>query len=472
MAGGLGDDWYYVNTGKDSVTEAANAGLHDTIVADGIGWILGANFEDLVLLNGSAAKAIGNTLNNTITGSDVTDATSTTSGADFINGMAGNDTIDGKSGDDTLVGFTGNDSIDGGDGLDQVQFAGKIDDHIISAPDKDGKITVTDKNASANGNDGIDTLVNVERLVFFGDKNPVTFDVHAQGTDDDDVRSLTSAPDGFDGLGGNDSISGDGGNDSLEGDSGNDTLIGGAGDDQLGGGTGADEYDHAGTSVDGNDAVTTGDDGLDKVVFTGSNLFDLGFSRSGNDLIVGALKSGQTGFDGQVLVSGHYSGGAIGSVLIDTQFNGLYGTDLNQAKFVFTTNLGSGVNNTTFTEVLLGSDKADTIIGNGGFLDILAGNAGNDTIDGGTGTNLVDYGSAAAGIDVDLSQHKALVDGDGGQDTLITSRTSAARPSATRSPATPATTSSKAVRVTTSSTAATASIRSSTAMRSARLRST
>jgi Ca2+-binding RTX toxin-like protein len=142
MAGGLGDDWYYVNTGKDSVTEAANAGLHDTIVADGIGWILGANFEDLVLLNGSAAKAIGNTLNNTITGSDVTDATSTTSGADFINGMAGNDTIDGKSGDDTLVGFTGNDSIDGGDGLDQIQFAGKIDDHIIPRRTR-RKITVT-----------------------------------------------------------------------------------------------------------------------------------------------------------------------------------------------------------------------------------------------------------------------------------------------------------------------------------------
>jgi Ca2+-binding RTX toxin-like protein len=178
------------------------------------------------------------------------------------------------------------------------------------------------------------------------------------------------------------------------------------------------------------------DDGVDKVVFTGNNLFDLGFSRTGSDLIVGAVKSGQTGFDGQVLVSGHYSGGAIGSVLIDTQFNGLYGTDLNQAKFVFTTNLASGVNNTTFTEVLLGSDKADTINGNGGFLDILAGNAGNDslnggagddrlsggagndTIDGGAGINLADYGSAAAGIDVDLSQHKALVDGDGGQDTL------------------------------------------------------
>ncbi len=439
MAGGLGDDVYFFNTAFDTVTEAANAGLHDTVKTT-VGHTLGANVEDLVLLK--ETSGIGNTLNNIIIGSDITDTNEIKSGADFINGLAGNDTLWGMSGGDTLIGFTGNDLIDGGDGIDEIQFAGKIDDYEISAPDKDGRITVTDKNISAAGNDGTDTLINVERLVFFGDKLPVAFEVHAQGDEKDNIVALTSAPDGYDGLGGNDSIDGDGGADTLLGNADNDTLVGGTGDDQLKGGTETDQYNHAGTSVDGNDIVFTGEDGLDKLVFTGKDLFDLGFSRDGTDLLVGALKSGQ--FDGSVRIVDHYASGgaaaAMASVLIDTQVNGLYGTDLNQAKFVFTTDLDSGINNANYTEVLLGSDKSDTINGNDGFLDMLAGNGGNDTLNGGAGNdrlsgnagndvlnggsgiNTVDYGNAGivtkVGVVVDLSTGTAATDGDGGQDTL------------------------------------------------------
>src|SRR4029077_4202287 len=122
-------------------------------------------------------------------------------------------------------------------------------------------------------------------------------------------RLLTSAPDGFDALGGDDSINGDGGNDTLEGDGGNDTLAGSTGDDLLQGGVGVDEYDHAGTLTDGTDVVNTSDHGLDKLVFTTPNIFDLGFSRSGNDLVVGALKSGQTTLDGSVRIVDHYAAG-------------------------------------------------------------------------------------------------------------------------------------------------------------------
>src|SRR6185295_9103021 len=104
-----------------------------------------------------------------------------------------------------------------------------------------------------------------------------------------------------------------------------------------------------------------------------------------------------------------------------------------QAKFVFTTALASGLdNNNSFTEVLLGSDKADLINGNGGFLDILVGGAGNDTLnggagddrlsggagndalDGGTGTNQADYSKATAGVTLSLLTGTATNDGDGG----------------------------------------------------------
>src|SRR4030095_2346155 len=96
----------------------------------------------------------------------------------------------------------------GGDGVDEAQFSGKIDDYVITAPDKDGRITVT-------GTDGADTLVGVEQLFFAGSKT--TFEVHAQGTAEDNKVTLTSAPDGYDGLEGNDSIDGDGGADTVDG---------------------------------------------------------------------------------------------------------------------------------------------------------------------------------------------------------------------------------------------------------------
>ena len=58
MAGGLGDDTYFVNTAFDSVTEAANAG-RDTIKTT-VGVIaLTANVEDLVLLK--ETTGVGNT---------------------------------------------------------------------------------------------------------------------------------------------------------------------------------------------------------------------------------------------------------------------------------------------------------------------------------------------------------------------------------------------------------------------------
>ena len=71
--------------------------------------------------------------------------------------------------------------------------------------------------------------------------------------------------------------------------------------------------------------------------------------------------------------------------------------------------------------MLLGSDKGELINGNGGFLDILAGNVGDDTLnggagddrlsggagidslDGGSGMNTADYSTAAAGTDVTVS---------------------------------------------------------------------
>ena len=156
------------------------------------------------------------------------------------------------SGDDTLIGFTGNDSIDGGDGLDHRPVRRQDRPTTRSPHRRERRHHGRRLKAAVNGDDGTDKFVNVEFLEFLGDK--LVFELHAKGTSGPDDKLLTAVPEGFDGLDGNDTLRGMGGNDTLDGDGDNDLLIGGAGDDQLAGGTGADEYDHAGTSVDGNDA--------------------------------------------------------------------------------------------------------------------------------------------------------------------------------------------------------------------------
>ncbi|MBI5107139.1 MAG: M10 family metallopeptidase C-terminal domain-containing protein [Rhodocyclales bacterium] len=77
----------------------------------------------------------------------------------------GNDTLIGGAGDDTLAGGSGNDSLTGGFGLDVAVFSGaKAGYSIVKSG---GVYTVSDINAT-NGDDGVDTLVGVERIQFAG----------------------------------------------------------------------------------------------------------------------------------------------------------------------------------------------------------------------------------------------------------------------------------------------------------------
>src|SRR5262249_28144669 len=134
--------------------------------------------------------------------------------------------------------------------------------------------------------------------------------------------------DSLSGGDGNDRLYGDADDDTLDGGNDNDRLTGGAGNDALNGGAGADTYLHSGTPADGDDTVQTGDDGIDKVVFTTADLYDLNYERQGNDLVIGAYLTGTETFDGSVRVKDHYDGSSIGYVEIDTaNYNFAYGTD-------------------------------------------------------------------------------------------------------------------------------------------------
>ncbi|WP_115936483.1 beta strand repeat-containing protein, partial [Aestuariispira insulae] len=76
-----------------------------------------------------------------------------------------NVTLDGGTGNDTLIGGSGDDVIDGGAGEDIAVFNGIRADYVIE-DNGDGTINVRDLDAVAGGDDGTDTISNVETLRF------------------------------------------------------------------------------------------------------------------------------------------------------------------------------------------------------------------------------------------------------------------------------------------------------------------
>ena len=85
-------------------------------------------------------------------------------GDDILSGGLGDDIIDGGDGDDTIDGGAGDDVIDGGAGSDTAIFSGAYADYTVT-DNGDGTLTVTDNNTS-DGDDGVDTISNVEFLQF------------------------------------------------------------------------------------------------------------------------------------------------------------------------------------------------------------------------------------------------------------------------------------------------------------------
>jgi serralysin len=98
MQGGGGDDTYYVDNTGDRITELLNEGT-DTVIST-VGYMLGANVENLFLTGTKAINGTGNTLDNQIAGN---------SAVNTLTGGAGNDTLSGGLGNDILVGGDGQD---------------------------------------------------------------------------------------------------------------------------------------------------------------------------------------------------------------------------------------------------------------------------------------------------------------------------------------------------------------------------
>ncbi|MBL8488131.1 MAG: M10 family metallopeptidase C-terminal domain-containing protein [Rhodocyclaceae bacterium] len=142
MEGGPGHDDYWVGSFYDQVVEAAGGGfdiVHSMLSA----YVLPDQVEGLAL-EGSAARGIGNGLDNLLAGNAL---------ANLLAGREGADTLHGGGGDDSLEGGVGNDAIDGGSGFDVALYPGPRSAYGI---DLQGDTVVV------TGPAGVDRLTGVE----------------------------------------------------------------------------------------------------------------------------------------------------------------------------------------------------------------------------------------------------------------------------------------------------------------------
>lgn len=147
-------NYNYVGTPSTAEVVLENSGEGYDEVRAGVSYALPANVEELILTGNLALAGIGNDLANAVSGN---------SGNNPIDGAGGDDSIIGGFGNDTLTGGAGNDNLNGGFGLDLAVFSGARAGYTLT---KSGNAYIVTDIDSANGNDGTDTLVGIERIQF------------------------------------------------------------------------------------------------------------------------------------------------------------------------------------------------------------------------------------------------------------------------------------------------------------------
>lgn len=168
IIGSDGADYIYGNDGDDAISAGAGndllvggAGADALDGGDGTDYVDywgtdAAITVDLSTGLGSGGHAEGDTLSNieVVSGWDFDDTFTGSAGAEEFNGRGGADIFYASGGDD---------QIDGGAGFDTVYYTGNFADY--SVVETGFGYTVTDLN-SADGDEGVDTLTSIERVVF------------------------------------------------------------------------------------------------------------------------------------------------------------------------------------------------------------------------------------------------------------------------------------------------------------------
>lgn len=433
---------------NDDPTGVTNP-LQQITFADGTTWNLDA--IKACLFSGTSGNDTirGTIAGDTINGAGGNDTISGGFGADVLSGGAGDDWLDGQQDNDILLGGDGNDYLHGCDG-DDIMDGGAGNDRMVGNAGTniyrfgrgDGAdivlvndqgagtfgtlelksgVAVSDITLKQVGEDGAAGGLSALQVSINGTTDMITLNSFFQGDDTgnvynsveaikfadgtlwdmsailahlyagttaDDVLRGTKNDDVIHGADGNDTIRGADGADAIYGDAGNDALYGDAGNDQLFGGAGADVLDGgAGADIltgNGGDDIYIVDDVADQVVEA---------ANEGNDTVRSSVSN--------------------------TIFN-----NVERLELTGTANIDA-----------MGSNRADTLVGNagdnrldgldgddvlqgGGGNDTLLGGAGNDTLDGGTGLDSMSGGIGNDTYVVDRSDDIVIEAAGEGLDTV------------------------------------------------------
>ena len=301
---------------------------------------------------------LGLSLGGTLHGGDGNDTLYVhASGSDhLIEGNAGNDMFDVGRMDGTIDGGTGNDLL-------WINY----NSTVASGVQIDLETGIVDTNGDINGIQA--TVSGIENVIGSDGRNDTIL-----GSDAGEHLAGKAGNDSIDGRGGNDQLYGGAGNDTLMGGDGNDLLHGGGGYNVIDGGAGNDTISYA-------NATPTGRFGALEAGNFGGVQIDL---NAGQAYFLNGYDS-FTGIESFIGGSGNdtITGDGSGNVL-----NGGAGND---------TIVGGGGDDVLLTGT--GDDSVDGGSGN----DTLVLAAGNATLDGGDGIDLVDLGTMAGPVLLDLA---------------------------------------------------------------------
>ena len=375
--GGKGNDTLdfssIINSNKVGVTANLKTGI---VTGDGTDAI--SNIENIT----------GSQSNDILIGDDEVNILRGEGGHDTLSAGKGNDTLDGGKGNDTLEGEEGSNLLKGGSGKDTVSYEKYIstnskgvkvlleEDELIA-----GKGITTKENSS-------DELWNIENIT---------------GSKYDDI------------LHGNNLVN------IINAKDGNDTLVGNGGNDTLDGGAGIDTVDFSNTLsrevINLSENEARGGDGIDDI-FNIENVIGTKFNDEitgdNNNNILSGNKGDDTiyGLNGDDTLNGDAGNDTLSGGLGDDIIDGSVGNDtisyenitsggvhVSLAETNQQDTINAGLDTILNIENIIGSNSADTLIGNL-FANSILGGAGDDTIlSGGSTTSKNDYIDGGSGID-------------------------------------------------------------------------
>lgn len=370
----------------------------------------------------------GDTEDDALTGTNLTDRLYGYEGFDRLEGGLGDDTLTGGTGDDDLLGGEGNETyvFNLGDGIDTIyDTATPREGNLILFGDGIGR---DDLSISRSGNvltvhvgmlgdairlPGFDESGEhgslVVRSMEFADGSRMQT-LELLGTEGDDVITTGEGDDAIDGRGGNDLISTGEGSDTLAGGRGNDTLSGGPHDDTYiyNEGDGADTI---------HDQVAPGEG--NRIVF-GSTLVptDIVLGYEGTTLLV------YVGNEGDRIEIPNFQRAEAGTAKVVETFGFLNATEILYRDLV---KRGFDLAGTEADDLLTGTNLNDRInaqegndiVYGGEGEDLLAGGNGSDFLYGGLGKDTLLTGEGADSVYFGLGEGADTIFDTGGVDILI-----------------------------------------------------